>query len=298
VKKGESGGLLLALAGFALLSLGDAIVKTMAGQWPPTAIAAVRYAIGATGLSALLLVREGSRVFHPPLPHIQGLRGFGVAIATMGFFSAVFVMPLAEATAITFTSPMITAVLAALLLGEPARRETWIATVIAFCGVLVVLRPNVAALGLSALLPVLSAVGMSLLVLGNRMVAGKASSLAMQAYVAIAALPILAAGALAGHFSGRPGLVADWPDPSVILRCAVVACTASTAHWLIFMGTTRAGAASVAPMTYVQLLVATTLGWIWFGDRPDGLTMLGAAIIVGAGIYLWRTTQKWKGAAG
>ena len=284
----ESRGLLLALAGFSLLSLGDSVVKTMAGEWAPTAIALTRYLLGAAGLSALLLAREGPAAFRAPRPGIQLMRGFAVAMATCGFFTAVFLMPLAEATAITFTSPMFTALVAALVLGEPARRETWVATVLAFIGVLIVMRPNFAAIGWPALLPLASALGMSLLVIGNRAVAGTASPLAMQAFVACAAAPLLAAFTLAGHASGIPRFGVGWPDWTVIARCAFVAVSASTAHWLIFLGTTRAGAATVAPMTYVQLLVAGTIGWIGFGERPDALALAGAALIVAAGIYLWR----------
>lgn len=283
----ERSGLLYALAGFSLLSCGDAVVKSMAGQWAPTAIAALRYVLGAVGLGALLAVRQGRAAFAMPVPHIQVLRGFAVALATVGFFSAVFVMPLAAATALTFTSPMLTALLAALVLGEPARRETWIASVIAFAGVLVVLRPNFLAAGWAALFPLLSALGMSLLMIANRHVAGKASPLAMQAFIAAMAAPILIFAATGFHLSGIDRFTVSWPDWSVIARCAVVACSASAAHWLIYMGTTRAGAASIAPMTYVQMLVASVIGWLFFDSRPDAFTLAGATVIIGAGLYLW-----------
>ncbi len=282
-------GLVFALGGFVLLSCGDAVVKTMAGQWAPTAIAALRYFLGAAGLSGLLLAGERPGAFRAPSPWVHLLRGAGVAMATVGFFSAVFVMPLAAATAITFTSPMITALLATVFLGEPARRETWIASAMAFAGVLIVLRPNFAEIGWAACLPLLSAVGMSLLMIGNRLVAGKASSLAMQVFVASAATPILLAVTGLGHISGFERLAVHWPHWSVIARTALVACSASCAHWLIYLGTTRSGAASIAPMTYVQLLVAVALGWALFDNKPDGLTLLGGAVIVGAGLFLWRS---------
>ncbi len=292
MRKNETTGLLYALCGFATLSMGDAVVKSMSGQWPPTAIAATRYALGAVGLSVLLGWREGRSGFALPHLPVQLLRGFAVALATVGFFTAIAFIPLAAATSITFTSPMITALLAALVLGEPARRETVVASLVAFGGVLVVLRPNFAAAGPAALLPLLSALGMSLLMIGNRFVAGKASSLAMQFSVAVMATPLLLLAATAGHASGMPRFVLTMPDWTVLARCALVACSASLAHWLIYMGTTRAGPATVAPMTYVQLLIATLLGWIFFGDRPDGLTMLGAAIIIGAGLYLWNAGRR------
>lgn len=288
MRQNEGTGLLFALAGFATLSFGDAVVKSMAGQWAPTAIAALRYLLGAVGLSAILLARQGPAGFAMPLPWIQLVRGVAVAMATVGFFSAVFVMPLAAATAITFTSPMLTALLAAMVLGEPARRETWIASSIAFIGVLIVLRPSFASVGWAALLPLLSALGMSLLMIANRHVAGKASALAMQVFVATMGTLALLVATIALHFSGIAALQVGWPSGVVIAKCALVACTASLAHGLIYLGTTRAGAASIAPMTYVQLLVATLLGWLWFDSHPDAMTLLGAVVIIAAGLYLWR----------
>lgn len=287
----ERSGLLFALAGFSLLSLGDAVVKSMTGEWSPTAISALRYVLGAVGLTTLLVARQGRSAFAMPLPKVQAVRGLAVAMATVGFFSAVFVMPLAAATSLTFTSPMITALLAAVVLGEPARRETWIASFVAFAGVLIVLRPNFLAVGWAALLPLLSALGMSVLMIANRYVAGKASPLAMQAFIATMAAPVLVLVALAFHFAGPERFHLTWPDWTVLLRCAFVAVSASSAHWFIYLGTTRAGAASVAPMTYVQLIMASLLGWLFFDSHPDAMTLLGAAIIVGAGLYLWRAGQ-------
>ncbi|WP_120716402.1 DMT family transporter [Tsuneonella amylolytica] len=288
---GERSGLLLALAGFALLSLGDAVVKSMAGQWAPSAIATLRYAIGASGLAALLYAREGRGGFVLHRPGLQLVRGASVSLATIAFFSALTVMPLAEATTIVFVSPLITGLLAPLFLKEPSRLRTWIASGVAFVGVMIVLRPNFAALGWAALLPLGSAVGMSGLMMANRAVMGRTSALAMQASVALVAAPIMLAATVAGHFSAIGALAVGVPSAIVIAKCAVVALTASSAHWLIYLGTTRAGAATIAPMTYVQLIVATTVGWLWFGDRPDATTLLGAAVIIGAGLYLWRAGQ-------
>ena len=289
MQQNDRHGLIWALGGFALLSCGDAVVKTMVGAWAPTAIAALRYVTGAMGLGLLLAFREGRAGFVVPLPWLQLMRGFAVAMATAGFFSAVIYMPLATATAITFTSPMITALLSAAFLGEPARRETWIASAIAFAGVLVVLRPNFSALGFAALLPVLSAIGMSLLMIGNRASAGRASGLALQFFVAASASVFLAIAAIAGAHSGIARLAVTMPDWTIIARCMVIAASASTAHWAIYQGTARAGAATIAPMTYVQLIVATVLGYVIFQDHPDMLTLLGAAMIIGSGLWLWST---------
>lgn len=293
----EGSGVLFALGGFALLSVGDAVIKTMAGEFTPTGVAAIRFTFGAIGLATLALAREGRGVLRPPSPWLQVARGLCLALASLCFFSAVFVMPLAEATALVFVAPILTALLSGPLLKERVRPATFIASAIAFAGVLVVLRPNVLAIGIAALLPVAAALFMALLVIANRATAGRGSVLAMQFYVAAVAAPVLIAAAAVGHASGIAALALEMPPASVALRCALVAITASTAHYLVYLGTTRANAASVAPMTYVQLIVATAIGWWWFGDRPDLATLGGAAIIVAAGLYLWRDTRRHLRAA-
>lgn len=281
-------GLLYALAGFVVLSMGDGIIKSMAGEWSPVAIAALRFTIAAVGLGALVIHREGAAAMRQMWRWPQVGRGIALAVSSTVFFTSLFVLPLATATALGFTSPMFAALFAAMLLGEPARKETWIASGIAFLGVLVVLRPNLAEAGLWALLPVFSAMTFSLLIIGNRYVAGQASGLVMQFVVAAYAAPILLIAAPLFALTGIERFAVTMPDWTVIARCAVVAVTASFAHWLVYLGTTRAGAAKVAPMSYIQLLVASVIGWAWFGDHPDGWTLVGAAIIVSAGLYLWR----------
>lgn len=280
-------GLLLALCGFAVLSVGDAVIKSMAGAWSPMAVAALRFTFGAAGLGILLWRREGVAAFRPAKPLLQLARGGCLSGATLCFFSAIFVMPLAEATALVFAAPIFTALLSGPLLGERVRPVTWLASLAAFAGVLIILRPNLAELGPVALLPLVSALFMSLLMIANRAAAGQGSSLSMQLFLAGIAAPILIVAAFIGRGSGLALLQFGWPAWDVVLRCAIVAVTASSAHWLVYLGTARAGAASVAPMTYVQLLVASLLGWVWFGDRPDAMTVAGAAIIIGAGLLLW-----------
>jgi drug/metabolite transporter (DMT)-like permease len=248
----------------------------------------LRYLFGAAGLAAVLHAREGRAGFVMPGMKWQFLRGFGVAISATAFFSALQIMPFAAATAISFTSPMITGLLASILLGEPARRSTWIASAVAFVGVLIVLRPNFGLIGYAALLPLASALGMGMLMIGNRAVVGRATAFSMQFSVALMGLLFMALFATIGHFSGISFMHIGWPHWSVVLRCAVLAVSASCAHALIYMATTRAGAATIAPMTYVQLLMAGLLGWLVFGERPDMTALVGAGVIVGAGLYLWR----------
>jgi drug/metabolite transporter (DMT)-like permease len=281
-------GLLLALAGFALLSFGDAVVKTMTGMWPGTAIASLRYVIGATGLSVLLWQREGRSAFSMPDAPLHWGRGFCVALGASCFFVAVSIMPLAETTVISFASPILVALLSAVILKEPASRATWLATVLAFAGVVTVIRPNIAHIGWAGLLPLITAFTMAVMVILNRIVAGRGSALKMQMLISVTAVPVLLFFAVSGHVSGYPPLRITVPDWTVVARCALVACSASLAHGLLFMATERVSAASMAPLTYVQLLVAVVLGMLWFGDHPDWITAVGALLIIAAGLILWR----------
>ncbi|MGB3796541.1 MAG: DMT family transporter [Alteraurantiacibacter sp.] len=297
MQQSDRAGLLFALAGFCALTIGDAIVKGIDGAWAPTAIAAWRYGLGAIGLTALLVMRQGLEPLRNiPRPGMQLLRGAGVAIATICFFASVWLMPLTEAIALAFTQPIFTAILAAIFLGEKLRWQTIAATLVAFVGVLIVLRPNLSAIGPGALLPLFAAFGMAILVTANRAVAGKGSALAMQAYVAIFATATLVPAMVMGHISGLAELQVEWPAWHIWSRVAIIAVTASAAHWLIYLGTERAGAATVAPMTYGQLIAATLLGYIFFDELPDLTAMMGAVLIIISGLWLWYEGRNRRGA--
>jgi len=285
-------GLLMAISGFALFSIGDTVTKSMAGEWSPIAVAALRFVIGTVALGGMLAVSEGRKAFIPYSPLLQLARGASLGMATIGFFTALFVMPLAVAVSIAFAAPAFAALLSGPLLGEKVRRATWMALPIAFAGVLIVLRPNLLELGWAALLPLLTALGMSLLVITNRASAGHGSSLSMQFFLAAGTAVVLLVAAVIGELSGIDMLRLFVPDWTVVLRCAFVAVTGTAGHWLIFLGTTKAGASSIAPTTYIQLITAPALGWLAFGNRIDFATLVGALVIMGAGLLLW-----WDGRA-
>ncbi len=294
MQQSDRAGLLFALAGFCTLSIGDAIIKGMAGEWPATAMAATRYLVGTCLLAVLVVRHEGVAALALPRDGLQWLRGVAISCSAVGMFLAVWLMPLAEATTIAFTQPMITAVLAMIFLKERARRETWIATLLAFIGVFIVLRPNFDSAGWGVLFPLMGACGMAVTIITNRKVTGRASVLAMQYYMSVTALIFLLGVTALGHLSGIERFHVGQTDWTVVARCAFIGLTATLAQWLIFMGTVRAGAGTIAPMTYGQLLMATGLGWYFFGDHPDAVALLGAAIIIGAGLYLWHAARRKK----
>jgi drug/metabolite transporter (DMT)-like permease len=210
-----------------------------------------------------------------------------VGTATATFFLSLRVMPLADATAIVFTSPIWTLILSFLFLRERPRPAVLVAILLASIGMMLILRPNVAEFGWEAVLPLIAAVAMACLFILNRQVGGLAPGIVMQLIVAVMALPILFALTLVGHISGDPVQALTWPEWSVVARCLVVAVTATTGHWCIFRATELASASTIAPMTYVQLLVAVAAGALLFGDLPTWTMALGSAFIIAGGLWLW-----------
>lgn len=282
--------LLLALTGFVMLSIGDVVVKTMAGVWPASGIAALRWAIGAAGLAAIVGLQGGRAGFAMPKPQLQLARGAVVAIASLSFFASLHLIPFADAVAIVFLSPVLVALYSAIVMGERITLTAWAAIALAFGGVLVVLRPNVAELGAPALLPLLAAFGMAALFLLNRRAAGLAPPLLMQLLIAPAAVPLLIGAAIAGHVSGTMPIPV--PDLGTVLKVLIVAICATAGHLLIYRATENASAATIAPMTYVQILVAVAAGWLFFGEPPDATVVGGAGMIVVAGLLLWSAQDR------
>jgi drug/metabolite transporter (DMT)-like permease len=288
----SSNGFLIAAAGFALLSCGDAVIKSMAGLWPVPAIAALRFSLAVPLLAVFVAVKDGSGGFAVRRPAVQAGRGLMLAASSIFFFTSISRMPLTDATAIAFVSPVITALLSLLFLKEPMQLRAWLATGLALVGVALVLRPNLAEIGVIALLPLGSALCFAIMIILNRMAAGTGRAMGLQWAMVCVAAPLVCLVAVASHFSGTPSLAVGPPEASVVMRCALVAVTASCAHWLIFQGTIRATAAEAGQAVYVQLLVALAIDAALFDHFPDPTAMVGALLIVCAGLSMWLNQRR------
>ncbi len=278
----------MGISAFLLLPIGDAFVKSMAGQWPATAIATLRYVFGLAAISVLLWRLEGRAGFALPRPWLQLGRGLAMTLTIICFFAGVQLMPLVDMSAISFVGPIIVSLVSPLIFKEPLNRAALIAIAIAFPGMLLILKPNFADIGWAALLPFFSALGFAFTVIFNRMAAGAGSAMQMQFAVVVFSMPMVGALAVAGALSGYPRLAVPMPDWIMVAKCAVVAVTGTLSHWFLFKATERLSAASVAPLTYSQLFMALLLGGAVFGDWPDATALAGCALIVAAGLYLWK----------
>lgn len=290
--RAAAGGITLALVAFAGFPLGDAVIKSMAGDWPAPAVAALRFAIGALALAVILFMREGRRGFQVNRPWLHVARGFALFVGTISFFSAIYIMPLADAVAISFINPILTTLFSGWFLKEKMPPRTWVATIIAFAGVLIMLRPNVAAFGWVAILPLISAFAMSTMLILNRMVSTQRTIFAAQFYIAFWAAIFLIIASLIGHWLVPVMAVPGAPHWDVVLRCMLVALTATGCHFLLFMATMRTTAAAIAPIVYIQLLIATAISVFVFDDPIDRTAMFGGLLIIFSGLLLWRSSRK------
>ena len=280
--------MVLAMLGFAIE---DMLLKRVATAGMPVGQVLILFGGGGCLAFAALTRMQGQRIWHPAVVQPRMLLKAGFEVMGRLFFTlAIALTPPSSASAILQATPLVVVAGAALIFGERVGWRRWLAILLGLVGVLVILRPGFLAFGWAAFLPLTAALGMSLTMIGNRMVAQLGSALAMQFAITAIASVVLGIIVVAGHWSGMPTLHVGPLPPVVLAKCVFVAAVLTTGHWLVFKGTTRVGAGTLAPMTYMQLLGATFMGWLVFGDRPDRTTLLGAAMIVGSGLYLW-----WKG---
>ncbi|GGL65202.1 DMT family transporter [Wenxinia marina] len=280
----QTGALLmvLAMAGFALE---DMVIKLMAGSLPVGQILLIVGAGGALVFSAILRAR-GQRVLTADIlsPAVVA-RNVSEIVGTCGYVLALALIPISLASTILQAVPLIVTLASALLLGERVGWRRWAAIGVGFLGVLLVLRPGMEGFRPESLLALLGAVGLAARDVAARRVPARVSSMHLSTWAFAALVPL---GAVLLWVEGGPVTMA----PLDIMRAAFVIATGVVAYWLI-VAASRAGDVSfVAPFRYTRILFALAVGYVVFAERPDALTLVGAAIIVGSGVYtLWREAR-------
>jgi drug/metabolite transporter (DMT)-like permease len=267
--------ILLIILSSLCFSLMDGISKVLVADNDPLMIVWARYAVGLP-VMAYLAWRHPRRMLASNRPLAQVLR----AILPFGLSVAIIVslryLPLAETTAILFTMPLMLIPLAALLLRERVSAGQLAAVAVGFVGALIIIRPGAGALQWAALLALGTAFGAAVMQIVTRWLRQGSDPLATFAYTimvgfAVACLPLpwvwhsLSAGAWALLVVGGVAQL--------------------FAHGTLIAAFNRAPSVILAPYLYVQLLGAALFGILVFGDWPDLPTVIGAGIIVAAGLY-------------
>ena len=273
-------GIALAILAVLLFTLMDTIGKSLTATYPVVQVVWARYFFSLLALGALLPARGVVELVRTRRLGVQTGRGALVAVATLCMISAISVVPLADAYAITFTAPLMVTLFSIPLLGERVRWRRWTAILVGFSGVLVVIRPGFAEVHPAMLLLIVTAACFALYQILTRQVSrvpGE-STFAMLFYLSLVGA---VAFTIAAPFFWRTVVPFDW------VWLVAMGILGALGHLPLIRALTLAPASLVAPFAYSQIIWALALGWLIFGDLPDGWMLAGCAVIIGSGLYVF-----------
>lgn len=278
---------LLIFAGMVAFTTNDTIVKLLTEHLPVGEVMFVR-GIAVVGVLIVLLRRRHRAV---PLAaclerHVV-IRALLEAGITFCFLAALARMPIANATTLFFSAPIMLTVLAALVLGEKVGPRRWLAIFTGFTGVVIVAGPR-GEFSAVALLPVAAAAMSATRDIVTRFVPATVPSIAVS-------LTSAAAVTLAGLLTAPAG----WPVPGTVELGLMLLCSALvTVGYLAYVAAIRLGEVSfVAPVRYTAIPMAMLAGYVLWGHVPATTTWLGTAVIIGSGLFIFHRARKVQAAA-
>ncbi|WMS43300.1 DMT family transporter [Acuticoccus sp. MNP-M23] len=238
----------------------------------------LRYSTHVILLGIFLRVWSHFEAFRTRRPWMQLLRGLHLLGATYFNFWALKYLQLAEASAIMFCSPLIVTALAGPILGEKVGIRRWAAVGVGFVGVLIVTRPGMGVMHWAIILSLISVFNYAMYALLTRKM-NKTES----------AESLLMMSALVGVFVLSPvaySAVSSLTTPKLWTLAFMMGLFGAVGHYALVVAHRTAGASTLAPFIYTQMVWMILFGFLIFGDVPDTLTIVGTAIIAGAGLYI------------
>jgi len=269
-------GTLLMVVSTVFFACSDVVTKELAGRLPAMEVVWLRYVTFGALVIPLVLAGGGGTALRSRRPGLQILRGFGMAGSAMLFTAALPYLPVAEATAIYFVSPILIMALSIPFLGETVGWRRWSAALVGLSGMLLVIRPGTSAFEAAALLPLLGASSWALAAVVTRKMSGQDPATTTLVYSALVGIVLMSL--LQPFVWVAPGL----PEIGYGLAMGVLS---TLGHWLVILAYRHADASIIAPFSYIQLLWAGILGYFAFGSVPDAWTIAGAGIIALSGLY-------------
>jgi drug/metabolite transporter (DMT)-like permease len=268
-------GIGLAVFATMLFASSDNISKYLSGSLPIIEFIWIRYAL-FFGMGVFLTGRRLPAALKPNNPGLQIIRGLCVVGSSILFVYGTRSLSIAQATTISFLSPMLVTILSIPLLGEIVGFRRWAAVGAGLIGMLVVVRPGLGSFQPAALFCVASSTCWALALIITRKIS---NSDAAQTTV------LWSAGIGAGLLTFALPFEAVWPNAWQLGLSLVMGVVASGGQWLVILAHRQAQASVLAPFFYAQLLWATALGYFIFNNLPDQWGMLGAGIIIASGLY-------------
>ena len=279
-------GILLMLGFCVLAPVGDAFAKVLGTRMGLGQLIAVRFAVQAlmlvpVAMAVGLTLRPGRRI-----TWLVALRTVLHVAASWMMVAALRHLPLADAIAIVFVMPFMVLILGHALLGEVVGPRRLAACAFGFAGTLMVIQPSFVAVGWAALLPVGVALSFTLFMLVTRHIAQEIDPIAMQAISAVMASAVLVPALVAGHAAGLPELRLTGVEPHDAVLMVLMGVTTTVGLLLMTWSLRFAPAATLAPMQYLEIPIATLIGWLVFHALPNGLAAAGIVVTMAAGLYM------------
>lgn len=278
-------GIAVMLLGVLLFALNDTMGKWLVATYSVGQVLLIRSAAALLILTPFLWRTGFKPLVTMERPGLQALRVVLSSLETYAFYFAVIYLPLADVMTYWLAAPIYVAAMSPLMLGEHVGWRRWTAIFIGFIGVLIALEPSAETLTAPALISIFGSFAFAFMMLSGR-------SLRATPDTTLVFWQIVGA-ALFGLVTAPFGWVT--PTAPDLLLLGLLGVVAMAAHVCVNRSLKLADAATVAPFQYTLLFWAIIFGWIVFGDVPRPAMLLGAAIIVAAGLFIFFREHRAKG---
>jgi drug/metabolite transporter (DMT)-like permease len=280
-----SSAILLIVGAVACFALLDSIVKFLAVRYPVPLLVWARYAVQAAAMVLWLGPTLRMRLLRTSALRLQVGRGLILLASSLCFFSALRFLPLAEATAINYTTPTLVILLSVVVLKERMTLPRWAFVVAGSAGMLLIVRPGATILHGAALVALCGAGFYATFQIMTRKLSAEDPRVTLF-YSALCGTVVLS---LVLPFLG---LGADVPWTHVAL-IGLAGLLGTLGHFMFILAFQRAPASGLTPFTYMQIVWATLLGWLLFGQFPDAPALMGMAVIAASGLLLaWHERRR------
>ena len=270
--------ILLIVGAVLCFTILDAIVKILTQRYEVPFIVWARYGVQTFFILVWLLPQMGTALLRTRRLRLHLVRAALLPISSLCFFSALKYLPLAETTAIIYTSPLLVIILAVIFLDERMTRPRIALVLAGIAGMLLIVRPGSELFRGAASLALGSAVAHGTFQILTRKLAGEDSRVLLFYPALVGTLMLTAA---LPWFAVE--VTMPWTDVSLIV---VTGLLGTLGHFTFILAFQRAPASALTPFTYIHLVWATLIGWIVFGNFPDAWTLAGMAVIAGSGLLI------------
>ena len=282
--QGTGKGMAFMIAGMFLLSTQDGIAKWLTADFHTGEIMFYRGLWMFPPLAVLIYLNGGLKSLRLKQPRGVMSRSL-VAFATSVLVVVSFInMPLAEASALIFMSPLILTALSPFVLRERVGWQRWAGVIVGFIGVLVMIQPGTAGFNTWVIFPILASIASASRDMITRRLGTADSATTVMFYTAVV---IVVGGALTLPFATHLPTLEQW---GLFALAGTFVCMA---HLLIVKAFQQAPGAVVSPLKYLSLVWSAAIGYVVWGDVPGQVKLIGAALVVGAGLFiLYRETRR------